>query len=178
MNKSKLVFLTVILSVAVADIPWDQCCELLSDREPETYTFYQDSGRFVGGSKENDSYIETYGYSGNEEGRNNPDDQCIRNFGVLPAGPYVMDECVNYMHNPPVLRPCSFPLVPQNESLMCGRDEMVVHGCQTTSIGDFTVPPAAGCSLGCVIINFQNRIKLRTGDTLNVEHFDPEGIPQ
>ena len=47
------------------------CCRSVPDRAPMTYKFYQDTGRFIGGSGE--SYIDTKGYSGRGKGYLNPD---------------------------------------------------------------------------------------------------------
>ena len=47
------------------------CCRTLSDRLPMTYTYYQKSGKFVGGS--GDFKIDTHGYSGQGKGYNNPE---------------------------------------------------------------------------------------------------------
>lgn len=38
------------------------CCRSLNDRPPMTYTYYQKTGRFVGGT--GDFHIDTLGYSG------------------------------------------------------------------------------------------------------------------
>lgn len=57
---------------------------------------------------------------------------------------------------------------------MCGRDDFLIHGCQTCTPGDETTPPAPGCSAGCVVINIENRLLLRAGDSLVVESYEPE----
>ena len=69
--------------------------------------------------------------------------------------------------------PCAFVLTPTDESKMCGRSDFLVHGCQGCTPGDWTVPPASGCSAGCVVISRDNRVKLRIGDTLIVESYEP-----
>ena len=51
----------------------------------------------------------------------------------------------------------------------CGRSDFLIHGCGCCSPGDTTVPPVAGCSAGCVVINVENRMKLRANDTLIVK---------
>ncbi len=48
------------------------CCRTLPDRSPMTYTYYQKTGRFVGGS--GDYKIDTHGYSGQGKGYLNPDE--------------------------------------------------------------------------------------------------------
>ncbi len=87
------------------------CCRTLDDRMPMTYTFYQDSGRFVGGSGK--YHIETMTYSGHDEGYLNPDKQCAPgDIGPLPASIYKLAYCKNVMHET-TQRPCSFYLDPQ-----------------------------------------------------------------
>ena len=55
---------------------------------------------------------------------------------------------------------------------MCGRSDFLVHGCDECGPGDHTVPPAPGCSAGCVVISKDNRIKLRIGDVLEVIQYE------
>ena len=86
------------------------CCKSLPSRGPMTYYFYQNTGRFHGGS--GDYTIDTHGYSGQGAGYLNPDYQCIED-GPLPATTYKLTYCKNTMHDPPVQRPCSFYLDPQ-----------------------------------------------------------------
>ena len=71
------------------------------------------------------------------------------------------------------IRPCSFYLAPTDQSQMCGRTNFFIHGCQCCSDGDLSTPPAAGCSLGCVVVNIENRQKLRIGDSLIVKSYEP-----
>ena len=56
---------------------------------------------------------------------------------------------------------------------MCGRNAFFIHGCACCTPGDDTNPPTAGCSAGCIVMNYANRKKLRVNDTLIVEHFEP-----
>lgn len=56
---------------------------------------------------------------------------------------------------------------------MCGRSDFMVHGCACCKPGDNKNPPTAGCSSGCIILSYENRKKLRVGDSLIVEHFEP-----
>ena len=66
---------------------------------------------------------------------------------------------------------------------MCGRSEIFIHGCNCCTSYDSTVPPGPGCSAGynywltlsCIIINEENRKKLRVGDTIIVGNYDPIG---
>ena len=48
-----------------------ECCSTLDSRPNQTYTFYQNTGHFIGGSEE--WAVNTYGYSGTDEGYLNPD---------------------------------------------------------------------------------------------------------
>lgn len=86
------------------------CCKSLSHREAMTYTFFQDTGRFKGGSGA--WAIDTKTYSGKGSGYLNPRMQCIKNLGPLPATTYKLAYCVNIMHQTKK-RPCSFYLEPQ-----------------------------------------------------------------
>jgi predicted nucleic acid-binding Zn ribbon protein len=63
---------------------------------------------------------------------------------------------------------------PQNSKKMCGRSEFFIHGCGVCSKGDSTEPPVGGCSEGCIIMNHENRKKLRVGDIINVVAKDPK----
>jgi hypothetical protein len=94
------------------------CCKSLAPRAAQTYHFYQNTGRFIGGS--GDSAVNTKTYSGTGAGYLNPDYQCVKNVGPLPATSYKLDYCVNVMHTT-TQRPCAFYLHPLNESQMCGR---------------------------------------------------------
>ena len=68
--------------------------------------------------------------------------------------------------------PCSFPLNPLNETEMCGRSNIYLHGCGVCTPGDFTSPPNYGCSLGCIIMRYTDRIKVRTGDYIHVHLYE------
>ena len=71
---------------------------------------------------------------------------------------------------------CAYVLETLDEGKMCGRGDFLVHGCQGCTGGDESVPPAPGCSAGCVVINRENRIKLRIGDLLNVVSYEPTNL--
>lgn len=67
-------FLVAILTVNIlgkSNCETD-CCRSVPDRAPMTYKFYQNTGRFVGGSGQ--SSIDTKGYSGRGKGYLNPDE--------------------------------------------------------------------------------------------------------
>ena len=144
---------------------WKVCCSTLKSRPQQTYTYYQNTGRLVGGSGE--WKIDTHGYSGSTKGRNKPSMQCIKNTGPAPAGKYKLGGCTDIMHGDKP-RPCSFHMNPLDNSKMCGRSAIMLHGCSCGTKGDNTQPPTAGCSAGCVIINIDNRKKLRNGDIITV----------
>lgn len=72
------------------------CCRTLSDRMPMSYTYYQKTGRFVGGSGE--YKIDTKAYSGKGKGYLNPDEQCTPFIGPIPASTYKLAFCKNKMH--------------------------------------------------------------------------------
>ena len=118
-------------------------------------------------------------YSGSGAGKNNPDQQCIRNIGPVPATTYRLETCQNYMHGSTV-RPCSFWMYPVNGDggfdEVCGRSEILIHGCRCCESNDLdhTEPPVDGCSAGCVIMNIENRKQLRIGDTVKVYQYDPK----
>ena len=66
-----------------------ECCQSLSNRPAQNYTFYQSTGHFIGGTGE--WHIDTFGYSGKGKGRNNPAYQCADDggdIGPLPASIY------------------------------------------------------------------------------------------
>ena len=114
------------------------------------------------------------GYSGHDEGYLNPDKQCdLDDIGPLPASVYKLGYCKNIMHET-TQRPCSFYLDPQKPEELCGRKDFFIHGCQCCSSKDDSEPPVIGCSAGCIVINYDNRRKLRLGDTIAVEHHDPK----
>jgi hypothetical protein len=83
------------------------CCASLPFRGAMTYHYYQNTGRFVGGSG---AYaVNTHAYSGSGDGLNNPAKQCVVNVGPLPATTYKLGYCVNVMHET-TQRPCAFYL--------------------------------------------------------------------
>lgn len=73
-----------------------------------------------------------------------------------------------------MLRPCAFYIEPTDWSTMCGRGDFFVHGCMSCTDGDTSTPPALGCSAGCIVISYENRRKLRVGDTIIVQSYDPQ----
>ena len=90
-----------------------ECCQTLKGRAQMHYTYYQNTGHFVGGSGQWAINTRAYSGSGSKGGLNNPARQCDRNIGPLPAAKYKLAYCKNTMHSNPVrTRPCSFYLEP------------------------------------------------------------------
>lgn len=110
-------------------------------------------------------------YSGQGKGYLNPDEQCNVD-GPLPATTYEVAFCKNIMHQT-TNRPCSFYLKPLKALEACGRDDFFIHGCQCCTSGDDSQPPAAGCSAGCIVMNYENRKKIRIGDRIIVMSYEP-----
>jgi hypothetical protein len=82
----------------------------LAPRPAQTYTFYQNTGTFIGGTGQ--WAVKTKTYSGTGAGYLNPAYECVHNVGPLPATTYKLHDCVNVMHQT-TQRPCSFYLDPQ-----------------------------------------------------------------
>lgn len=57
---------------------------------------------------------------------------------------------------------------------MCGMDDYFIHGCQCCTPNDDTEPPINGCSAGCIVINYDNRRKIRVGDIIIVRQYEPK----
>lgn len=89
------------------------------------------------------------------------------NIGPLPASTYKLAYCKNVMHET-VQRPCSFYMDPMRPDDLCGRQDFFVHGCNCCGAQDDSEPPVVGCSNGCIVINYDNRRKLRLGDIITV----------
>lgn len=80
------------------------------------------------------------GYSGCEEGKNNPALQHVRNKGPIPRGKYILGETFTSSdHGPVCIR-----LIPDAANEMFGRDAFLVHG-------DSKLNPGKA-SKGCVIM--------------------------
>jgi len=97
------------------------------------WTFRQHSGGLL-----HDSSPIAVGYSGHEEGRNNPEMQSVHDKGPLPRGRYTI--------GPPEPQHGGFALRlthdPSNE--MFGRDGFLIHG--------DSIREAGTASLGCIIL--------------------------
>ena len=55
----KIVLVVIAILISVKAIDWEHCCESLDSRPGQDYTFYQDTGRFIGGS--GSAYVDTLG---------------------------------------------------------------------------------------------------------------------
>ena len=128
MKSLKLLICIILIIQLTTAFPWffknnqkalqndsctQSCCASLPARPMQRYTFYQNTGRFVGGSGE--WAINTHAYSGQGDGYLNPAKQCVVDVGPLPATTYKLGYCVNVMHET-TQRPCSFYLDPQKPS--------------------------------------------------------------
>jgi len=81
------------------------------------------------------------GYSGFEQGKNNPQMQNVRDVGPLPCGVWQIGELVPYGHQ---LGPNVLPLSPQPGTDTFGRDGFFIHG-------DSIEHPGDG-SHGCIVL--------------------------
>ncbi len=64
------------------------------------------------------------GYSGHEDGRNNPDAASTKGIGPLPVGDYALGAPINH----PKLGPLAFPLTPFPGVVQYGRSGFFIHG--------------------------------------------------
>ena len=80
------------------------------------------------------------GYSGHEQGKNNPDLQRVPNVGPIPQGRYF----IGPPHDSPKVGPFAFPLEPATETNTFGRSAFMIHG-------DSIVHPGTA-SEGCIIL--------------------------
>ena len=113
-----------------------------------TWLYEQESGAL----SHNVELIAT-GYSGADDGKNNPAMQKIHNKGPIPIGAYTIGAPRNTMtHGPFVL-----PLTPDDENEMFGRSGFLIHG-------DSVVHPGTA-SEGCIILSRQIREQIwNSGD--------------
>lgn len=90
-----------------------------------------------------DGTLETLGYSGWDDGKNNPAAQNEPNIGPIPCGVYTIKpaQCIATPgpHGPFVL-----PLAPDASNVMHGRSGFLIHGDSIAHIGD--------ASHGCIIL--------------------------
>ena len=76
-----LVLAICLLASQVSADCLTACCSTLYERPPMTYTFYQNTGHFLGG--QSDWAVDTYAYSGAGDGYLNPQMQCVMDVGPL-----------------------------------------------------------------------------------------------
>lgn len=98
--------------------------------------------------------ISANGHSGQESGRNNPDAQCVHNFGPLPRGRYKIGP---WQDSHGHLGPIVAPLTPQPDAAgsfawLCGRGGFWIHGPELSE--------------GCLVQQEPIRVQMRaSGDT-------------
>lgn len=63
------------------------------------------------------------GYSGYEEGKNNPSKEAVRNVGPIPKGKWFIGEVYNSQR----VGPLALPLYPNGHNAL-GRSDFLVHG--------------------------------------------------
>jgi hypothetical protein len=81
------------------------------------------------------------GYSGYEEGKNNPAMQTVHDMGPIPVGKWIMAAIMDSpAHGPRCIR-----LVPDEGTMTWGRDGFLIHGDSLSSPGN--------ASHGCIVIN-------------------------
>lgn len=104
------------------------------------WTYKQRTGELF----RNGTHVGT-GYSGHNEGKNNPDMQHIPRVGPIPVGLYDIGEPFNSSsHGPLVMR-----LEPHAENEMYGRAGFLLHG-------DSKLTPGTA-SLGCIVQDHEVR---------------------
>ena len=90
------------------------------------------------------------GYSGKNEGKNNPDMQDIHKVGPIPCGYYTIDSERDTVHHGPY----ALPLIPDEANEMFGRSEFLIHG-------DSIEHPGMA-SEGCIIAAKAIRVLMNT----------------
>lgn len=91
------------------------------------------------------------GYSGHGSGVNNPALVHLHNTGPIPPGWYRIGASYHSQRTGPL----TFPLIPDPETRMFGRDEFRIHG--DNKFRDRTA------SEGCVVEDLRERLKLNAG---------------
>ena len=99
------------------------------------WTYEQATGRFS-----HDGVAVAFGYSGRDEGKNNPAMQYLQGIGPLPRGAYTIGDAVDTdTHGP-----CVMPLSHDASNEMFGRSGFLIHG-------DSIAAPGTA-SHGCIIL--------------------------
>jgi hypothetical protein len=98
------------------------------------------------------------GYSGNGEGKNNPDFENVENVGPLPKGIYKIGKPYDSPHTGKF----TLPLIPDIDNVMFGRDSFCIHGDSISEPGT--------ASNGCIILprNVREEINNCTDKILKV----------
>lgn len=97
------------------------------------------------------------GYSGRGVGLNNPLRVSESNVGPLPPGWYTVGTSYHSRRTGPL----TFPLIPDDESLMFGRSDMCIHG--NSSVDRDGNGKLDDASRGCCIQDLTPRLKLNAG---------------
>jgi Protein of unknown function (DUF2778) len=99
------------------------------------WKYEQESGAII----RPDGSLLAVGYSGRvPEGRNKPDQQCVKDVGPVPRGWYTIEE----PRSKPK-KPFYMPLTPNPGTDTCGRDAFQIHGDNQTHTA----------STGCIVIS-------------------------
>jgi hypothetical protein len=99
------------------------------------WSYSQSAGRL-----DHDGQVVAIGYSGHDDGKNNPDMQQVPNTGPIPQGRYF----VGPPHDSAKVGPFALPLDPAPETDTFGRSSFMIHG-------DSIVHPGTA-SEGCIIL--------------------------
>lgn len=122
------------------------------------YTYDQSKHHFYGVAYDG-SYIDTKAAcaGANDECRNNPDCECVKNEGPLPQGSYTLGDMFTYKGYP-----YSYQIFPDASNDMCGRSDFLIHGGNCGS---------GNPSIGCIVIEDEStRYMIKSGARLNVVH--------
>lgn len=87
-------------------------------------------------------------YSGRPGFKNDSANECVKDKGPLPRGTYTIGAPF-YHHK---TRAWTMRLTPFAENQMCGRDGFMIHGDNSSGLGD--------ASDGCIILNLPYRKKI------------------
>ena len=113
------------------------------------WTYRQSTGELL-----RDGQLVATGYSGHDEGRNNPEMEAARNIGPIPRGRWlIVAHYDSETHGPVTMR-----LAPRSGTDTHGRDGFLIHG------DSFRAPGTA--SHGCIILPRPARLEIvRSKDT-------------
>lgn len=101
------------------------------------FTWKQSAGELFGP----DGRLWAGGYSGHDDGVNNPDKQEIHDIGPIPQGTY----SIGSPYDSPHTGPFTLPLTPSADTNTFGRSEFRIHGDSKTAPGT--------ASHGCIILS-------------------------